>query len=89
MIKFSMGQKLINVIKVPSAVLAGGTIGEWFHSSVRVRQGRFLSPTLISAFVERIINGALGAQVGAVIFGGPNITNLGLVDELMTGRKTR
>ena len=42
-----------------SAVYLNGDIGEWFQTTVGVRQGCLLSPTLFNIFLERIMTDAL------------------------------
>ena len=41
--------------KAQSAVLFNGSTGEWFRTTVGVRQGYLLSPTLFNIFLERIV----------------------------------
>ena len=41
--------------KAQSAVLFNGSTGEWFRTTVGVRQGCLLSPTLFNIFLERIM----------------------------------
>ena len=82
-----MGQKLINTIKqlytkTSSAVLVESTIGNWFHTSVGVRQGCLLSPTLFNIFLERIMTEALEDHRGSVSIGGQIITNLRFADDI-------
>ena len=60
----NMGQKLISTIQLlytraSSSVLAQGVIEEWFHTSMGVRQGCLLSPTLFNILLERIKNFSL------------------------------
>ena len=57
-----------------------GSIGEWFKTTVGVRQGCLLSPTLFNIFLERIISDALEEHDGKVTIGGRNITNLRFAD---------
>ena len=42
-----------------SEVHMNGSTGEWFRTTVGVRQGCLLSPTLFSIFLERIMSDAL------------------------------
>ena len=85
--KFNIGQKLINTIQqlyatATSAVLVQGTIGKWFHTSIGVRQGCLLSPTLFNIFLEEIMNEALEAHTGTISIGGRTITNLRFADDI-------
>ena len=85
--KYNMGKRLIETIrqlytKASSAVLVQGTVGEWFHTSVGVRQGCLLSPTLFNIFLERIMTEALENHQGTVSIGGRTITNLRFADDI-------
>ena len=87
MTKYNMGQKLIQTIrqlyaKASSAVLVQGTVGDWFRTSVGVRQGCLLSPTLFNIFLERIMTEALEDHAGTVSIGGQTITNLWFTDDI-------
>ena len=68
--------------KATSAVQMNGSIGEWFRTSVGVRQGCLLSPTLFNIFLERIMSDALEDQDGKVSIGGRNITNLRFAEDI-------
>ena len=58
------------------------TVGDWFHTSVWVRQGCLLSPTLFNILLESILTDNLEAHHGAVSIGGRLITNIdGLAGE--------
>ena len=50
--------------KATSAVQMNGSIGEWFRTTVGVRQGCLLSPTLFNIFHERIMSDALENMKG-------------------------
>ena len=53
-------QVIINLYnKATSAVLFNGSIGDWFRTTVGVRQGCLLSPTLFNIFLEGIMTDAL------------------------------
>ena len=45
--------------RATSAVFINGNIGEWFHTTVGVRQGCMLSPTLFNIVLERIMSDVL------------------------------
>ena len=57
-------------------------VGDWFRTTVGVRQGCLLSPTLFNVFLERIMTDALEDHQGAVSIGGRTITNLRFVDDI-------
>ena len=59
-----------------------GSIGEWFRTTVGVRQGCLLSPTLFNIFLERVMSDALEEHDGKVSIGGRNITNLQFADDI-------
>ena len=59
-----------------STVYMNGSTEEWFRTTVGVRQGCLLSPTLFKIFLERIMSDALEEHDGKVSIGGRTITNL-------------
>ena len=67
-------------VKATRAVLFNSSIGDWFRTTVGVRQGRLLSLTLLNIFLERIMTDALEDHEGTVSIGGRTITNLRFVD---------
>ena len=69
--------------KATSALYYDGSVGEWFRTTVGVRQGCLLSPTLFNIFLERIMTDALGDREGSVSISGRTITNLRLLMTLM------
>ena len=68
--------------KATSAVQMNDSIGEWFRTTVGVRQGCLLSPTFFNIFLERIMSDALEEHDGKVSIGGRNITYLRLADDI-------
>ena len=85
--KYNISTNLIQVIKnlynkATGAVLFNGSIGEWFRTTVGVRQGCLLSPTFYNIFLERIMTGALEDPDGTVSTGGRTITNLRFADDI-------
>ena len=89
-----MNAKLIRVFKhlydeASSAVLFNCSIGDWFRTTVGVRQACLLSPTLFNIFLERIITDALEDHEGAVRTGGRTITNLRFANDIngLTGEE--
>ena len=76
--KYNIGSKFVRSIEhlydnATSAVIFNSSIGDWFRTTVGVRQGCLLSPTLFKFFLERIMTDALGNHQG---IGGRTITNL-------------
>ena len=67
---------------VTSAVYLNGDIGEWFRTTVGVRQGCPLSPTLFNIFLERIMTVALENHVSTVTIGGRTVSNLRFADDI-------
>ena len=70
--------------KATSAAQMNGSIGEWFRTTVGVRQGCHLSPTLFNIFLEQIMPGALEELDGKVSIGGRNIIGLRFADDIDT-----
>ena len=83
--KYNINTNLIQVIKnlynkATSAVLFNSSIGDWFRTTVGVRQGYLLSPTLFDIYLERIMTDASEDHEGTVSTGGRTITNLRFAD---------
>ena len=84
---YNINANLIQVMENPynkatSAVYLNGDIGNWFRTTVGVRQGCLLSPTLFNIFLERIMTDALEDHQGTVSIGGKTITNLRFADDI-------
>ena len=65
--KYNISSNLIQVIKhsfdkIISAVLFKGSIGEWFRTTVRVRQECLLTSILFNIFLDKIMTDALQDQ---------------------------
>ena len=85
--KYNTSTNLIRIIKnlydkATSAVLFNSSIGDWFRTTVGVRQGCLLSPTLFNIFLERLMTDALEEHEGTVSIGGGTITNLRFSDDI-------
>ena len=85
--KYNISSNLIRVIKnlyntATCAGLFNSSIGNWFQTTVGVRQGCLLSPTLFNIFLERIMTDALEENEGTVSIGGRTITNLRFADDI-------
>ena len=68
--------------KDTSAVFFNRSIGDWFRTTVGVRQGCLLSPTLFNIFLERIMTDALEDHEGTVSIGARTIFNLRFADDI-------
>ena len=85
--KYNISTNLIKVIKnlynkATSAVLFNSSVGDWFRTTVGVRQECLLSPTPFNIFLERIMTDALEDHAGTVSTGGKTITNLRFADNI-------
>ena len=85
--KYNISTNLIQVIKnlynkATSAVLFNSSIGDWFQTTVGVRQGCLLSPTLFNIFLERIMTDAVEDHEVTVSIGGRTTTNLRFADDI-------
>ena len=83
--KYNINASIIRAIEnlydnAQSAVLFNGSTGEWFRTTVGVRKGCLLSPTLFNIFLERIMCEALDDYGGSVSIGGRLITNFRFVN---------
>ena len=84
---YNINANLINVkeslySKATSAVYYNGSVGKWFRTTVGVRQGCLLSPTLFNIFLERIMTDALEDHEGSVSTSGRTTTNLRFADDI-------
>ena len=85
--KYNISTNLIQVIKnlcdkATSATLFNNSIGDWFRTTVEVRQGCLLSPILFNILLERIMTDALQDHEGTVSTGGKKITNFRFADNI-------
>ena len=85
--KYSISANLVRTIdqlydKATSAVQMNGSIGEWFRTTVEMRQGCLPSPTLFNVFLQWIMSHALEEHDGKVSIGCRNITNLQFADDI-------
>ena len=85
--KYNISANLIQVIKnlynkATGDVLFNSSIGNRFRTTVGVRQGCLLSPTLFNISLERIMTDALEDHEGTVSNGGRTITNLRFADDI-------
>ena len=86
--KYNINARIIRAIenlydKAQSAVLFNGNTIEWFRTTVGVRQGCLLSPTLFNIFLQRIMCEALDDHEGSVSIGGRLITNFRFADDIV------
>ena len=68
--------------KAISTDLFNSSIGNWFRTTVGVRQECLPSPTLFYIFLERFVTDALEDHEGTVSIGGRAITNLRFADDI-------
>ena len=92
--KYNINASIIRTIeslndKAQSAVLFSGSTGEWFRTTVGVRQGCLLSPTLLNIFLERIMCEALDDHEGSVSIGGWLVTNFRFADDTVVNAEEK
>ena len=85
--KYNISTNLIQVIKnfynkATSAVHFNNNIGDWFRTTVGIRQGCLLSHTLFNISQERIMTEALEDHEGTVSIRGRTITNFRFADDI-------
>ena len=85
--KYNISANLIRVIKnvydkITSAVLFNSSIGDWVPTTVGVRRGCLLSPTLFNLFLERITTDAIEDHEGNVSIGSRTIANHRFGDDI-------
>ena len=92
--KYNISANLIRVIKnlfekATNAVLFNISVGNWFRTTVGVRQGCLLSPTLFNIFLERVMTDVIEDHEGTVSIGGRIITNFRFADviNLLAGKE--
>ena len=69
--------------KAQSAVLSNGSTGEWIRTTVGVREGCLLSPTLLKTFLERIMCETLDDHECSVSIGGRLNNNFCFADDIV------
>ena len=84
--QYNIGNNLIHVIQrlyehATSAVFINGNTGNWFHTTVGVRQGCILYHTLFNIFLERRSD-VLEEHEGTISIAGRTITNLQFADDI-------
>ena len=87
LMKYNISTNLILVTKnlydkATSAVLFNSRIGDWFRTTVGVRQGYLLSSALFNIFLEKIMTDALEDHEGTASLGARAITNLRFADDI-------
>ena len=85
--QYNFDEDLIQVIEslyksAKSAVLLSGELGEYFLTTVGVRQGCILSPVLFNIFLENIMQDALKNYESKVSIGGRQLCNLRFADDI-------
>ena len=85
--KYNISTNLFQVIKnlyekATSAILFNSSIGDWFRTTVGLRQGCLLSTTLFNIFLERIMTDALEEHEGTVSIGGRTFAKFRFADDI-------
>eukprot|EP00794_Sanderia_malayensis_P013582 gene13580-biopygen10844 len=85
--KYNIGEGITALIKslyddAKSKVRVDDQLSDWFKTTVGVRQGCLLSPTLFNLFLERIMEETSEGHDGGVRFGGRTVTDLRFADDI-------
>lgn len=85
--RFGIEEGLVSTIQAlyssaSSAVLLNCEIGEYFRTTVGVRQGCLLSPALFNLFLENIMREALHDFQSTISMGGRVVSNLRFADDI-------
>ena len=84
---FNIDDGLVQIIQAlyahsTSAVLQNHKIGQFFRTTVGVRQGCILSPVLFNLYLERIMQETLQDHHTSILIGGRPIRNLRFADDI-------
>ena len=84
---FSIEEGLVQMIQTlyhnaSSAVLLNSQVGEFFRTTVGVRQGCLLSPVLFNLYLENIMREALEGHQTSISIGGRPLCNLRFADDI-------
>ena len=84
---FNVEEGLVRIMEAlyenaESAVLLNNEIGEFFRTTVGVRQGCLLSPVLFNLFLEKIMRNTLQDHHTSISVGGRRICNLRFADDI-------
>ena len=84
---FAITNEIIEIIESlyansTSAVLINNVTGNFFDTTVGIRQGCLLSPVLFNIFLEQIMINTLHEHTSTISIGGHNISNLRFADDI-------
>ena len=84
---YNIDEPLVRIIKelydsATSAVLQNNQLGDFFRTTVGVRQGCLLSPALFNVFLENIMQEALTNFETSISIGGRPLSNLRFADDI-------
>ena len=72
----------VNEVLLQGTIHISYNIRDWLRTTIGVRKGCLLSPTLFGIFLDRIMTDALEDHEGTVSNGGRTITSLRFVDDI-------
>ena len=68
--------------KATNSAIFSGSIGDWFRTTVGVRQGCLLSPAVFNISLEKTMTDALEDHEGTVGTGDKTVTNFCFADDI-------